>query len=82
MEIKDQPDAVSAAEWKCREDEPVRNAVCMDNVDGMLAVDAQQLTCGKDRESTVLHDVGADPRPLMSLNWLAVELCTIELATT
>jgi hypothetical protein len=54
----------------------------MDNVDRMLAVNAQQLACGQHSEATVLHNVGADPRPLMSLNRLAVELCAIELATS
>ena len=82
MKVQNQTDAVSAAEWECREDEPVRDAIGMDDVDRMIAVDAEQLTSGQHSESPVLNDVGADPRPLMALDWLAVELRPIKLATS
>ena len=81
MKIQDQPDAVPAAEWECREDEPVWDAIGVDDVDRMIAVDAEQLACGQHSEATVLNHVGADPRPLVPLNGLAVELGTVEFTS-
>jgi hypothetical protein len=73
---------MAPAEWECREDEPVRDAVGMDDVDRMIAVDAEQLACSEYGKTAVLHDVGADPRSLMALDWLTVELGSIEFATS
>jgi hypothetical protein len=81
VQVKDQADAVSTAQWECREDEPVRDAIGVNDVDRMIAVDAEQLARGQHSEATVLNDVGADPRPLMSLNGLAVELGAVEFAS-
>jgi hypothetical protein len=81
VEVQDQTDAVSATQRECCEDEPIRNTVGVDDVDRMIAVDAEQLTSGQHSESPVLNDVGADARPLMPLNGLAVELGTVELTS-
>ena len=53
----------------------------MDDVDRMIAVDAEQFTSGQHSEATVLNHVGADPRPLVPLNGLAVELGAVELTS-
>ena len=81
VKIEDQPDAVPTAEWECRKDEPVRDAVGVDDVDRMIAVNAEQLACGQHSEATVLNHVGADPSPLVALNGLAVELGTVEFTS-
>jgi hypothetical protein len=38
VQIKDQADAVAPAQWQCREDEPVWNAIRVDHIDWALAV--------------------------------------------
>jgi hypothetical protein len=82
VKIQDQTDAMATAQWECREDEPVRDAVGMDHIDRLFAINAEQFACGQNGESAVLDDVGANPRPLMALDWLAVELRPIKLATS
>ena len=82
MKVQNQTDAVSATQRECCEDEPVRDAVGMDHIDRLCAINAEQFACGQNGESAVLNDVGADPRPLMALDWLAVELRPIKLATS
>jgi hypothetical protein len=82
VKIQDQTDAVPSAEWKCREDEPVWNAVRVHHIDWALAVNAEKFSRGQHGEASVLHDVGTDPRSLMALDWLAVELRAIELAVS
>jgi hypothetical protein len=53
----------------------------VNHINRALAVNLQKRACGQHSEATVLNDVGADPRPLISLNGLAVELGTVELAS-
>jgi hypothetical protein len=72
---------VTSSQWNCREGEPVRNAIRVDHIDRAFTVNAEQFTCGQHSEATVLNDVGADPRPLVPLNGLAVELGTVELTS-
>ena len=81
MKVQNQTDAVSATQRECCEDEPVWDAIGVDDVDRMIAVDAEQLACGQHSEATVLNHVGADPRPLVPLNGLAVELGTVEFTS-
>jgi hypothetical protein len=51
------------------------------HINPALAVNAEKFSRGQDGEATVLNDVGADPRPLVSLNGLAVELGAVELTS-
>ena len=53
----------------------------MDHIDRAFAVNLQKRACGQHSEATVLNDVGADPRPLVPLNGLAVELGTVEFTS-
>jgi hypothetical protein len=53
----------------------------MDHIDRMLAVNAEKFSRGQHGEATILNDVGADPRPLVSLNGLAIELGAVQLTS-
>jgi len=55
VEVQDQTDAVSATQRERCEDEPVRDAVGMDDVDRMIAVDAEQLACGQHCRSSPMN---------------------------
>ena len=82
MQIKDEANAVTSAQWHCREDEPVWNAIRVHHIDWALAINAEKFSRGQNGEATVLDNVGADPRPLVTLHRLAVELRAVELATS
>jgi hypothetical protein len=51
----------------------------MDHINRAFAINAKQLARCQYRKAAVLNDVGADPRPLMPLNGLSVELGAVEL---
>jgi hypothetical protein len=53
----------------------------MDHIDSVLAVNAEKFSRGQDGEAAVLNDVGADPRPLVPLYGLPVELGAVELTS-
>jgi hypothetical protein len=54
----------------------------MDHINRAFAINAQQFACCQYREAAIFNDVSADSRPLVSLDWLAVELGAIEFATS
>jgi hypothetical protein len=81
VKIENQADSMASAQRYCREDEPVWNAIRVHHINEALAVNAEKFTSGQRSEATVLNNVGADPRPLMSLNRLPVELGAVEFAT-
>ena len=53
----------------------------MDHINRAFAINAKQLARCHHREAAVFNHVGADPRPLMPLNGLSVELGAVELAS-
>jgi hypothetical protein len=53
----------------------------MDHINRAFAINAKQLARRHHREAAVFNHVGADPRPLMPLNGLSVELGAIKFAT-
>jgi hypothetical protein len=81
VQVEDEADAVAPAQWHCREDKPVRNAVRVHHIDSVLAVNAEKFSRSQDGEAAVLNDVGADPRPLVPLYGLPVELGAVELTS-
>jgi hypothetical protein len=81
VQIKNEADAVASAQRHGGEDEPVWNAIRMDYINRAFAINAKQLARCHHREAAVLNDVGADSRPLISLDRLAVELGAIKFAT-
>ena len=72
---------MASAQRHCREDEPVWNAIRVNHSDRPLAINAEKFPSGQHSDATILHNIGADPRPLMSLNGLAVELGAVEFTS-
>jgi hypothetical protein len=72
---------VASAQRHCREDKPVWNAIRVNHIDPSLAVNAEEFAGGEHSKPPVLNHVGADPRSLVALDWLTVELGPIEFAS-